>query len=58
MNIDSHMLANYPEMNAFDVIPLGKVLVLISVEGLFQYDYSSPENIQQLSFIPIYKTSK
>lgn len=54
LNIDSNMVASYPNMDAFDVIPLGDVLLLISIDGLFQYDYSSLDNITELSHIPIY----
>jgi len=54
MTIADNKLAEYPEINAFDVIPLGDVLLLIGTDGLFQYDYSDLENITQLSFIPIY----
>jgi hypothetical protein len=53
-NIDENQLALYNEMDAFDVIPLGDLLILISVDGLFQYDYSSPKDIKKLSHIPIY----
>jgi hypothetical protein len=52
--ISSNMLASYPEINAFDVIPLGNVLLMIGIDGLYQYDYSDLENIYQLSHIPIY----
>jgi hypothetical protein len=51
--IDRHKLAQYDSIQAFDVIPLGNVLVMIGTDGLFQYEYSDPANIQQLSVIPI-----
>ncbi len=54
MEISSNMLINYPDINAFDVIPLGDVLLLIGIDGLYQYDYADLENIYQLSHIPIY----
>jgi hypothetical protein len=54
MTIANNKLAEYPEINAFDVIPLGDILLLIGTDGLSQYDYSDPVNITQLSFIPIY----
>jgi hypothetical protein len=53
-NITSHVLAEYPDINAFDVIPLGEVLLMIGIDGLYQYDYADLENIYQLSHIPIY----
>jgi hypothetical protein len=52
--IDENMIIQYPDINAFDVIPLGDILLMIGSDGLFQYDYSDLENITQLSFIPIY----
>lgn len=51
--IDQHKLAEYKDIQAFDVIPLGSVLVMIGTDGLFQYEYSDPANIHQLSVIPI-----
>lgn len=54
MNIDSNMLAYYPEINTFDVIPLGNILLMIGIDGLYQYDYSNLDSIYELSYIPIY----
>ncbi len=51
--IDQHKLAQYEDIHAFDVIPLGDVLVMIGTDGLYQYEYSDPGNIHQLSVIPI-----
>lgn len=56
--ITANLLATYPDINAFDVIPLGEVLLMIGVDGLYQYDYADLENIHQLSHIPIYDHSK
>jgi hypothetical protein len=51
--IDSNQIATYPDVNAFDVIPLGEVLLMAGKDGLYQYNYSDPKNITLLSFIPI-----
>ncbi len=51
--IDLHKLAEYKDIQAFDVIPLGSVLVMIGTDGLYQFDYSDPTKIHQLSVIPI-----
>jgi len=51
--IDQHMLAHYPQIHAFDVIPVGEVLIMIGKDGLYQYDYSNPSDISELSVIPI-----
>lgn len=54
MKIDSNMILQYPDINAFDVIPLPNVLIMIGIDGLYQYDYSDLDNITLLSHIPIY----
>jgi hypothetical protein len=54
LKISDNLLAHYADINAFDVIPLGNVLVLIGTGGLYQYDYSNLDSIRQLSHIPIY----
>jgi hypothetical protein len=51
--IDQHKLAQYEHIQAFDAIPLGNVFVMIGTDGLYQYEYSDPANIHQLSVIPI-----
>lgn len=51
--IDSHLLAHYPNINAFDVIPIGHILLMIGEDGLYQYDYSSLDDIRLLSHIAI-----
>jgi hypothetical protein len=51
--IDQHKLGQYGDIQAFDAIPLGNVLVMIGTDGLYQYDYSDPANIHPLSVIPI-----
>jgi len=51
--IDEHKLAQYKDIQAFDVIPLGEVLIMIGTDGLYQYNYSDPGNIRELSVIPI-----
>jgi len=57
LNIAANKLIQYPDINAFDVIPLGDVLLMIAVEGLYQYDYSDLDSIHQLSYIPIYASA-
>ncbi len=53
LNLGSNLVKVYSDMNPYDVIPLGNVLVVIGTEGLFQYDYSDINNIQLLSYITI-----
>jgi hypothetical protein len=40
-------------IDAFDVIPYNHVLILIGKDGLYQFDYTDPENLQLLSMINI-----
>lgn len=54
MMIDEHQLAHYSDINAFDVIPLGDILLMIGTDGLYQYDYSSIDDIKLLSHIQVY----
>ncbi|MCU4155797.1 hypothetical protein J1N10_07395 [Carboxylicivirga sp. A043] len=55
LTIANNQIAHYPDINAFDVIPLGEVLLLIGTDGLYQYDYSDLDNIELLSQIRIYQ---
>ncbi|GAB4374647.1 MAG: hypothetical protein Kow0075_00460 [Salibacteraceae bacterium] len=58
LSIDQHLIAHYPQMDAYDVIPLSRLLIAISEEGLYQYDYSDPMNITELSFLATQNTTK
>ncbi|HUS86739.1 MAG TPA: hypothetical protein VMW76_05820 [Bacteroidales bacterium] len=51
LTITSNLLYHYPGINAYDVIPLGDILVMIGDDGMFQYDYSSLDNITLISTI-------
>ncbi len=51
--IDQRKIAQYGDINAWDVIPMEGVLIMIGTDGLYQYDYADPENIKELSVIPI-----
>jgi hypothetical protein len=52
-SISGHLLYNYSQINAYDVIPVGGVLFMIGSDGLYQYDYSNPLNITLLSKIEV-----
>ena len=43
----------FQDVNAFDVIPFNGVLMMIGKDGLYQYDYTGPENMSLLSYIAI-----
>ncbi|RRA98551.1 LVIVD repeat-containing protein [Larkinella rosea] len=51
MKIDE--LEHLEGFNAYDVIPLGKSLLLIGQDGFYQYDYSNPRKLKLLSKIPV-----
>jgi hypothetical protein len=51
--ISQHMLFQDKTINAVDVIPLNSVLMMIGADGIFQYDYSDPNNIALLSQIVV-----
>jgi len=51
--ISEHLLAYFGDIHAFDVIPFNNNLIMIGETGLYQFDYSDPENIEFLSMIPI-----
>ena len=53
--ITSHLIYSYPDIQAYDVIPVGALLVLIGDNGLYQYSYSNLKNITLLSSILIEK---
>lgn len=53
LDIINNKLAQYPDFFAFDVIPMDGVLMLIGEDGIYQYDYSDPAKIVQISQIPI-----
>ena len=51
--ISQNQIAHFPNIHAFDVIPLTTVLLMIGEDGFYQYDYSDLNNIRQISHIPI-----
>jgi hypothetical protein len=53
--ITSHLIASFPSINAYDVIPMNKYLFMIGDKGFMLYDYSSIQNIKQIGFIPVVK---
>ena len=53
LHIADHLIYTYTNINAYDVIPLGNVLVMVGDDGLYQYDYSDIGNIKLLSTLPV-----
>ena len=56
LNITDHLLAYFGEIHAYDVIPYQGNLIMIGEDGLYQFNYSDPEDIQFSSMIPINRT--
>ena len=55
MEIDKHMISHFKDIDAYDVISLGKTLMLIGKDGFYQFDVTDPRNIRELSKIPVNK---
>ena len=53
--ISEHLIATFKDINAFDVIPLGKSLLMIGSDGFYQYDYTNLNDIKQISSIKVVK---
>lgn len=53
--IMANQLAHYAGMDGYDVIPYNNVLMMIADDGLYQYDYSDPGKINQISKIKVGK---
>jgi len=51
--LDIKQLEYLTGMNAYDVIPLNKTLLMIGRDGLYQFNYSNPAQLRQLSKIPV-----
>jgi hypothetical protein len=54
-NISSNLIYSYPDIKAFDAIPIGNILLLIGDDGLYQYNYSNIQNITLMSSILVVK---
>lgn len=53
--ISQNLIARFPDIRGYDVIPLDGVLMLIGADGLYQYDYSNVKQISLLSKIGVKK---
>ena len=50
-SIKNNMIHHYSDINAYDVIPLDNILIMVGTDGVFQYDYSDPSAMVLLSQI-------
>lgn len=51
--LNQRKLAQFPDIDAFDVIPFEDYLFMIGDDGFYQYDYSDIQNIHEVSQIPV-----
>ncbi|QJW92085.1 hypothetical protein HNV11_23265 [Spirosoma taeanense] len=51
LNLQSRQ--TFPDAHAFDVIPVSKRLLMVGNDGLYQYDYTDPNNLRLLSKIAV-----
>lgn len=55
LKIDRNQIAQFSNINTYDVIPMGGYLFMIGKDGFYQYDYKDLKNIRQISYIPVVK---
>ena len=55
-NIDQNLLDHETGFTSYDVItlPKDKIAIVIGADGLYQFDYSNPKDIRQLSLLSVY----
>ena len=53
LQISSHKIAEFPDINTYDVIPVANYLFMVGDGGFYLYDYSDLQNISLLSTIPV-----
>jgi len=51
--IDKNQLSHIKGLNAYDVIPIDSHLMMVGDDGLYQFDYANPSNLELLSIIPV-----
>jgi len=54
-NIGAHLLASFPGIQTYDVIPANGYLFMIGDDGFYLYDYSDIQHIHLLGQIPVAK---
>jgi hypothetical protein len=55
LSITQHLVASFPSINAYDVIPVNNYLFMVGEKGFMLYDYSNIQNIKQIGIIPVVK---
>ena len=55
MEIDKNLISQFKDIHAYDVIAMGKTLLMIGKDGFYQYDASDVKNVRLLSKILVQK---
>ena len=50
-----NIIASFPNIQTYDVIPADGYLFMIGSDGFYLYDYSDIYNIRQIGHIPVLK---
>jgi hypothetical protein len=53
--ISDNMIASFPLIHAYDVIPMNNYLFMIGEKGFLLYDYTNIQDIKQIGIIPVVK---
>lgn len=54
LKISDHKIQHLTGFHAFDIIPASKSLIVTGDDGVFQFNYSNPSNIKQISKLKIH----
>jgi hypothetical protein len=57
LTINQHLIASFPNINAYDVIPVNNYLFMVGENGFLLYDYQNVQNIKMIGIIPVVKKS-
>jgi len=57
LTINQHLIASFPNINAYDVIPVNNYLFMVGENGFLLYDYQNVQNIKMIGTIPVVKKS-
>ncbi|RNI30596.1 hypothetical protein EFB08_04930 [Rufibacter latericius] len=56
LRVAENQLQHFKDLHAYDVIPLGNILIMVGDDGLYQYDSRNPSQLKLLSKIPVTPT--
>lgn len=51
LTVGNNMISNFTSIQAIDIIPIGDIAIVLTTDGVYQYDCSDVQNIQYLSKI-------